>query len=252
MSWKSLPDELQRMGQLLQAFDSTKLTSEGLLEHYGRFETTWTANRRIEARDVALPLPRDKKLQPRDCDVESAYLSFAFENREDDLFPGVAEYQIRVKGWLATGDTLIELEDHWRVDTDIYALDPSGDPGKRRATEAKEPHPYYHFQRGGRAQDEFAGMPNFYPGPISDLDQRDWRGLLQCPGPRIPSLPMDPILAVDFCIGQHDGLVWWQLRDTPEYLKIVREAQERLWSPFLEAMADRAQRRKWLGPMALA
>jgi hypothetical protein len=252
MSWDSLPSHLRRMGQLLQGFDSTKRTSEHLMELYGRFQETWSKTGRIEAKDVALPPPRDKKLQPRNCEIQNAYLSFTFESRENELFPRLADYQVRIEGMLVTGDALIELQDHWRVDTDRFAREPAEGSGNRLPGDAKEAHPFYHFQRGGHDLDEFAGLPNFYPGPIPDLDSRDWRGLLQYPGPRIPSLPMDPILAVDFCIAQHDGTVWWQLRDTPEYLQLVREAQERLWCPFIEAMADRTHRRKWLGPMALA
>src|SRR5688572_5388853 len=120
----------------------------------------------IQAKNVALPLPREKKLQPRGCELQNAYLSFAFRCCEGELFPTLAEYQVRVEGYLITGDAVIELQDHWRLDTDIYAQDPTGGLHMRAPQESKEPHPFYHFQRGGHDQDEFAGMPNFYPGPI--------------------------------------------------------------------------------------
>jgi hypothetical protein len=75
--------------------------------------------------------------------------------------------------------------------------------------------------------------------------------LLQSPGPRIPLLPMCPILAIDFAIGQHDGLVWRRLRGVPEYLRIVQNAQMRLWAPFFDALSSPDTRRRWVGPFLI-
>jgi hypothetical protein len=62
---------------------------------------------------------------------------------------------------------------------------------------------------------------------------------------------MCPILAIDFAIGEHNGLIWRRLRGTPEYANFIRHAQKRLWKPFFDALADEKQRRFWLGPVLL-
>ena len=74
---------------------------------------------------------------------------------------------------------------------------------------------------------------------------------MQSPGPRVPVLPLDPILAIDFCLSQNDGMVWRRLQNVPEYLMIVEGAQRRLWEPFFAALQDPAFRRTWFGPSLL-
>lgn len=56
---------------------------------------------------------------------------------------------------------------------------------------------------------------------------------MQSPGPRVPVIPLDPILAIDFCLSQNDGVIWRRLRNFPEYLDLIESAQTRLWLPFL-------------------
>jgi hypothetical protein len=112
----------------------------------------------------------------------------------------------------------------------------SGDSAMRRGAEAesnpsKEPHRLFHFQRGGHAQSAFAAS-GFLPGSPCTI-QGDWKGLLQTPGPRVPVLQLDPILAIDFCLGQNDGVTWRRLQKVPEYLMIVEGAQKRVWKPSL-------------------
>jgi hypothetical protein len=117
-----------------------------------------------------------------------------------------------VEGYLDAGGALFDLQDHWRLDTDMYApcrrvvADGNGNP-------SKEPHPLFHFQRGGHAQDAFAAADFLPANPCSILGV--WKGLMQSPGPRIPIVPLDPILAIDFCLSQNDGLVWRRLRNFP-------------------------------------
>jgi hypothetical protein len=176
-------------------------------------------------------------------------LSFAFELGEcDPGFPDLAVFQVRVESLYAIPSGTVDLQDHWRVDTDTFAnpkrVRPEG------AKQSKEPHPYYHYQRGGHAQDEFAGQPNFVPGQDLPATQK-WKALGQGPSPRIPVLPMCPILAIDFSIGEHNGLIWRRLRGEPEYANFIRLAQARLWEPFFAALADPKQRRFWLGPFLL-
>jgi hypothetical protein len=252
VSWENYPDDLYRMGLVLQSQPQTAQTGAGLIELSGRVRSRWSTTRRMEVRELSLPLPRSKKIMPTGCQIGQAYLTFIFDVSTESVFPNLAEYQIKLAGELRTETAVIALEDHWRLDTDPYAHNQSDDPSKRNQGEAREPHSLYHFQRGGRAQEEFAGMSNFFPAKDTLLEQRDWRGLFQCPGPRIPTLPFDPILLIDFCIGQHDGAIWWNLRNEPEYLEVVRSAQERLWLPFLNCLTSQQNRRKWFGQMALA
>ena len=74
---------------------------------------------------------------------------------------------------------------------------------------------------------------------------------MQYPGPRIASLPLDPILAIDYCIAQNDGSLWKRLRNVPEYFTVIEGSQERLWKPFLNGLSVRATRRRWLGPLII-
>jgi len=62
---------------------------------------------------------------------------------------------------------------------------------------------------------------------------------------------MCPILAIDFAISQHNGLVWRRLRALPEYQRIVQNAQIRLWTPFYDALASFQTRRRWIGPLLI-
>jgi hypothetical protein len=131
-----------------------------------------------------------------------------------------------------------DLEDHWRVDTHLEDI-----------FKCKEPHARVHFQRGGHAQDGFTGRPRAIPG--DDLPKHpngQWISLLQSSGPRVPFLPVCPIIAIDYVIGQHDGLIHARLRADPDYAGIVARAQSRLWNPFFEGLAaSPANVKAWLG-----
>lgn len=244
----ALPDELERLAEVLQREPFTKVTSNSIYTNLGRFRSDWAASLRLHCNGLGLPTPRNQGLHPVGCAVHSASLDFQYEWRGGEVMPWRAEYQVRVEGLLDAGDALFELQDHWRLDTDMYA------PSRREAYDAeqnspKEPHPLFHFQRGGNAQDTFASN-DFLPGTPCKI-RGQWKGLLQSPGPRVPVLPLDPILAIDFCLSQNDGTVWRRLRNVPEYLTIIEEAQQRLWEPFFAKLQDPAFRRTWFGPSLL-
>lgn len=74
---------------------------------------------------------------------------------------------------------------------------------------------------------------------------------MQSPSPRIPMLPLDPVLAIDFCLSQNDGLIWRRLRNLPEYLIVIQDAQTHMWVPFFASLQDSSFRRSWLGPSLL-
>ncbi len=183
------------------------------------------------------------------CQIQDCYLSFLFEVDEARERPRIADFQVRVDGLLQVAGSLVELQDHWRVDAEEEAPPQRDQRGRLRVAEGREPHPSFHFQRGGHAQDAFAAQHGFFPAGYPSYENGPLKGLMQYPGPRIPILPFDPTLAIDFCIAQNDGLIWRRLREIPEYFNIVEIAHKRMWQPFLESPSDRAARRKWLGPV---
>lgn len=244
----SVPDQLEAMGNALYREASTEDTANSIFTQLGRFRTQWQEELKVMGAGLQLPVPRNKALHPSGCELQAAFLDFQYEFKKDSFFPWRAEYQVRVEGLLARENMIFELQDHWRLDTDMYA------PTRKLSDESeanpsKEPHPLFHFQRGGYAQSEFA-KDNFIPGSPCDLEG-EWRGLMQTPGPRVPVLPLDPVLAIDFCLSQNDGIIWQKLRNVPEYLAVIEEAQSRLWRPFFESLSNEAFRREWFGPSLL-
>lgn len=245
MSWDTLPDELTAFAMLLAALPETELTGQGLLVAQTWFLHTWSREKSIRSFDpIPIPPPRDKALHPHGCALSGADIQFQFilgDNIDTEMLPALSQCQVRVTGDVAYEQCLVKLEDHWRVDTHDF----SGTP--------REPHPLIHFQRGGHAQDAWAGSINYVPGPT--LPQQGggamWQGLLQSPGPRVPFPPLCPMLAIDYVIGQHDGHIWLRLRNTPEYRDLISTAQGRLWIPFFDALSTDLVRRRWLGPVLI-
>lgn len=243
-----LPDELASLSAALRQEPATEETAESIDTSLGRFRNQWATDLKIRGDALPLPVPRNQGLHPIGCELHAAYLDFQFEWREDDALPWRAEYQVRVEGFLQAGGALFELQDHWRLDTDMYAPCRKH-PEQPDSNPSKEPHPLFHFQRGGHKQDAFAAA-GFLPGAPCIIEG-EWKGLMQSPGPRIPMLPLDPVLAIDFCLSQNDGLIWRRLRNLPEYLSVIEGAQTRLWQPFFEKLQDATFRRSWLGPSLL-
>jgi hypothetical protein len=142
-----------------------------------------------------------------------------------------------VEGIVQFGGLLVELQDHWRVDTHYFD---GGEPN--------EPHPLFHFQRGGHALDEFATLPGFLPGAClagaGFSPELQICSLMQTQTPRLALPPMDPICVIDFVIGQHSGAVRSALWAVPEYAALVEKAQDRLWKPYFELLSKRRHLRK--------
>lgn len=245
-AWAEVPGQLGRFASVLRRQNETRPTADYLLSQSGKFEADWNASRTLTALGIPLPLPRDQGIHPVGSEIQACYLNARFKAAPVSDEPIEAEFQVKVEGLLLAGDAMIELEDHWRIDTDVHAT-----AGGKGNSEGREPHPCFHFQRGGHAQDEFAAAHGFIPGAHTNLGDGPWKALMQYPGPRIASLPFDPILALDFCIAQNDGPLWRRLRDIPEYFTVVEEAQERLWRPFCDTLSTRDGRRRWLGGLAV-
>ena len=243
MSWETIPEELAAFGEQLRRVPESERTGEVLLRLYTGLEHSWQRNRTlVSALPVPVPTPRNVGLHPVGCELSGAEMRFEFDLGPDianTRLPVLAQFQVRVTGDADYNHCLVELEDHWRVDTHNFAGTP------------REPHPLIHFQRGGHAQDGWAGSLNYVPGRA--LPRRDdagyWQALLQSPGPRIAFPPLCPMLAIDFVIGQHDGDVWDRLRSLAEYRRIIKHAQDRLWIPFFDGLALDGYRRRWLGSM---
>jgi len=242
--WDSLPDDLASLATQLAATEPTERTADALRTFQRAFENDWRTKKQITcAQAIPIPVPRDKALHPTGCELLEAQIHFTFRlgaNFDPKGLPECSEFQVCVKGAVEYDRCIVNLQDHWRVDTHNFGGVP------------REPHAHVHFQRGGRAQDAWAGLKNFIPGPDLPPKEDDyWLSLLQSPGPRIPFPPVCPVLAIDFVIGQHDGEVWHHLRNVPEYRELVAKAQARIWTPFFEGLSDIGQRKRWLGPMLL-
>lgn len=242
--WANYLEDFQSFSDVLDGFDATSDTAQSLRVIGGFAQAAWYSGRRISsgASGILIPPPRLKAMHPRLCTAESAVMFFSFElgDFESKAIPQRADFQVKVTGALQGESSLVELQDHWRVDSHIFP----------KIEDANEPHPYFHFQRGGHAQDEFCDDVGYVPNAqMPDVNGVLWRGLMQSPGPRIPMAPHCPILAIDFAIGQHDGLVWHRLRSDPSYSVIIRRAQDRLWTPFFDALSTPAFRSLYMGPV---
>jgi hypothetical protein len=249
MSYAELPGRLQRLERVLRRLPETRRTAEFIQSQQANFERQWRKDRMISARSLPLPRPRAQALHPVGCEISECFLSFKFQLGSEEKPLKHADFQIRIVGNLLTDDALIELEDHWRVDADVDYVEKKG--SKQPANEAREPHPSFHFQRGGHAQDAFVERAGFVPSAHTQLGAGEWKALMQYPGPRMPTLPFDPVLAIDFCVAQNNGSLWKRLRGQPEYFNVVKATQTELWKPFIEGLATPAARKKWLGPMVV-
>jgi len=248
--WENLVSNLDDLAAILNREPNTERAAEYLYRFKGKFDHDWRRNQLLEspADGIPLPPPRIHNLHPTGCTVTSTFLNFIFKAPERSPFPERADFQVKVTGTLALrSERHIQLEDHWRVDTHHY----HDQEQQGTSNLPREPHPFIHFQRGGHAQDEFASEEGFVPGP--SLDEQEgcavWRGLMQTPGPRIPTLPMCPLIAIDFTIAQNDGSIWHALRNVPEYSQLIGKAQKRLWSPIFEALTDIEHQRRWIGTL---
>lgn len=260
MSWEELVSDLEDLAVELAKFSETSHTAIDLYTNAQFFSLSWGNQGLVETggRGIRVPPPRKKALFPRLCEADEAAVNFRFllgPDYERTSIPKLSEFQVRVSGSVMYNECVVELEDHWRVDShdfddsliekphDIFEDDDEVELGK-----SLEPHPYIHFQRGGHAQDSYAGHHAFVPSDALPHGT-DWRSLMQAPGPRIPFLPHCPILVIDYVIAQHNGTVWRKLRRSAEYSAVVRKSQARLWRPFFSALSRAETLNLWVGPI---
>ncbi|MDF2384868.1 hypothetical protein JMG10_25575 [Nostoc ellipsosporum NOK] len=248
MSYGSLPGKLEQLSKVFDRVTATRPTGQFLSTNAGRLRKQWQDKRSITLQNIPMPQPRDQARFPVGCEVERCVMSVEYAQDDQEKCLNAA-FQVELKGALQGVDAIIELQDHWRIDTDVAVIEARRN--NEAVKEGREPHPVYHFQRGGHAQDRFALSDDFVPRKETSMGDRPWKALMQYPGPRIPSLPFDPVLAIDFCIGQNDGPLWRALHRFPEYRQVIRGAQEFLWAPFFDALQQKSYRREWLGPMMI-
>ena len=78
-------------------------------------------------------------------------------------------------------------------------------------------HPLYHLEHGGFE--------------LSNLGQKLGDYMLVT-GPRVGLPPMDAILAVDFIASNYSAKHWAELRNDPQYERLIRSAHSRFWAPY--------------------
>lgn len=214
----------------------TEITADAIAMLMGSVRAAARAGGHLSG-TLPVPLPRNQGIHPTHSVLNRAELRFKFQAPAkgavcvEDL---VSEIQVCVAGELQVAGGRVVMEDHWRIDTQVKR-DPSKPP--------REAHPLFHYQRGGYAQDEFTKQPGFMPGPVLRPDIGEVRALMQYPGPRIAVSPVCPTAALDLVLSQHDGPLWRQLMDDPDYANVVVRCQDRLWTLYSEGLADPARRK---------
>lgn len=224
----SLAEPLARRGE-------TENTAEAICALSGAIRAAKRNGAPLAGR-LPVPIPRDQGIHPPRAKVLEAELNFHFhlepseQIKVEDIF---CEIQVCVRGLMDVGE-LIELEDHWRIDTQKkYDQEEGGPP--------REAHPLFHYQRGGHAQDAFSAHDRFVPGPAVTRGA-NLRGLMQYPGPRIAVVPLCPTLALDTVLSQHDGPLWRHLQNIPEYYNVVTQQRSTIWALYDDALRDEKRR----------
>jgi hypothetical protein len=155
----------------------------------------------IDAPQKALPKNLGKKLNLTiDLDISGTY-DESSENFFEKLILNVR----------------IETEDgrnmcSWHFDRHIFEED----------DQLGDAHPLFHFQHGGHEMNELA----------NSLGK-----VLLLPAPRIASPPMEAVLCIDFLLSNFASGEWKALRTDDTYLRLLQEAQVRLWKPYVERLS---------------
>lgn len=140
---------------------------------------------------------------------------------------------------------------HHKVEIELKAPGAAGKPSflqawhfDRHSDEDGIPklaHPRYHFSFGGKRLENH----------LDEFGSQHIDGILLLDSPRLAHPPFDGVLAIDFVLSNFAGAQWQTLRALPEYRRIVTNAQERLWLPYVQALhahwdADAHTKKKWL------
>ena len=229
--------DLNELQSALRSDSQTEQTADAIATIIGAINAALRTGKEL-AGDLPIPLPRNQGIHPPNTRMFEARMRFRFLAPRSNAVVEkiVSEIQVCVRARLDVNGMSVDLEDHWRVDTQPQQ------PGTPR-----EAHPLFHFQRGGHAQDAFARVHGFVPGPAMTQSGIQWRGLMQYPGPRIPIMPMCPTAAFDFVLAHHDGPLWRRLMNIPDYANVVGRCHGRLWQLYEAGLRDAPTRRVLLG-----
>lgn len=194
---------------------------------------------------LSVPPPRNQGVNPKGTRILESTLYFKFSNANhpqsiSEIEHISCEIEVAVRGMLDVRGTLIDLEDHWRIDTHpvtAYKSDPNSKP-------PREAHPLFHFQRGGQRLDDFANDSGFVPGEAALGATVKLRGSFQHPSPRIPVLPVCPCLAVDMVLSQHQGPAWRRLSNDPDYRIPVESQRIAISNLYVKALLDKIGSRR--------
>lgn len=167
---------------------------------------------------LQLTLEQGWKGVPRDSLFETSSLTITFHEYVPDDAASLAEVYANLRlsdvaftlaGYCEHQDGIKPIHGAWHLDTHLYP----------EATAVA--HPKHHFQFGG-----------------NDLEvvNDDIRALWIPDTPRLATLPLDPILAVDFVLSHYAGPGWARLQLQDEYLALRRAAASRYWRPCLQTL----------------
>ena len=180
----------------------------------GSGRTAWWG---YELTDLRLVLPAQRHFRPRKAQTDGLHANLCVTVEEYvPTSAGEVGQSFALARKLAIDfyfDSIVELQEGgihelraaWHVDTHVYE-------------QGRELHPRFHFQFGGDRLDAIDG---------------DIRAILIPESPRLATVPMDAILAVDFVLSHYFGTLWQQLRESePRYRRLIRAASTRYWSEY--------------------
>ena len=121
------------------------------------------------------------------------------------------EFNIVINGKHNYGGKTNTVMCSWHLDRDVR-------PGAGTHTFI---HPCYHFQHGGRHT--WNSRLNFGASLILE-------------SPRYAHPPMDEILGIDFVLTNYIKSSNLSFRDRRDYKKLLKNAQERMWRPYIQAL----------------
>lgn len=128
------------------------------------------------------------------------------------------EFNIVIEGKkYLENDNIIPLITSYHLDRDII---------KEGDGEAEYPHPFYHFQFGGRKLATQEGLI-------------DTGNLLVFDSPRIAHYPMEAVLGIDFTLSNFFPTIWRKIRsESSEYLNLIEEYQDLFLKPYIHTHAS--------------
>jgi len=104
------------------------------------------------------------------------------------------------------------LRSAWHIDTHPYP-----------ETDSRSVHPRFHYQVGGDKLDEV---------------DHEIRGVFLAEAPRVPCVPLDGLLAIDFVLSHYCGEAWMLMRDIePRYGVVRRRPMQCYWRPYFQELS---------------